>query len=698
MDSVTTLQCQNLTCLSPNALTNRFCEKCGTPLVKRYLWMMGDWVRTYYHVGELIDNRYLVKQPQIVLDTKPAQAPQAPDEPPSWISLYLKLLPFHLHIPQVYGYIPSPDERLNMDIWLLEYGTIPLDETGELIYPELLPTLAEVWSQASDLRQIHWLWQMAKLWHPLQRKAVVSSLLNPSLTRVNDQLLQLLELSKDEATAPNLKDLGAFWTGLIPTAAANIQDFLVSLTQELESGDLDRPESLIAILDYALQHYGGGQERSYEIFTCTDTGLLREHNEDACYPPTNQAITLAHGQNPLAIVCDGIGGQEGGEIAAQLAIKTLSREINPSPTTNIEIYPDSYSLILEQAIRVTNDLISQRNDQESRQDRQRMGTTLVMAFAQAQEMYAAHVGDSRIYWITAHSCHQVTVDDDLASREVKLGYLLYCDAIQYPNAGALVQALGMSSANNLHPTVQRLIIDQDCVFLLCSDGLSDYDRVEQYWDSEIVPLLRGEKNVTAVGESLLQLANQKNGHDNSTIALVYCRVVPAAEPVTPLVYAEAKERIIPDLNDQDFDHSGDTYPGEEVVTAIPTPPPASSSVSSRTSPPALTRVSPLVVVAIAVGVLGLLAAIAWQFLSHNPPSNPSISPAPVTGPSPTTGTTPSTPVTDTNPGTTPSPPVTGPSPTTGTTPSAPVTGPSPTTGTTPSAPVTGPSPPNASPN
>jgi len=679
MDSVITIQCQNLTCLSPNALTNRFCEKCGTPLVKPYLWMMGDWVRTYYHVGELIDNRYLVKQPQIVLDTKPAQAPQAPEEPPSWISLYLKLLPFHLHIPQVYGYIPSPDERLNMDIWLLEYGAIPLDETGELIYPELLPTLAEVWSQASDLRQIHWLWQMAKLWHPLQKKAVVSSLLNPSLTRVNNQLLQLLELSKDEATAPNLRDLGALWAGLMPTAAANIQDFLASLTQELESGDLDRPESLIAILDYALQHYGGGQERSYEIFTCTDTGPLREHNEDACYPPTNQAITLAHGQNPLAIVCDGIGGQEGGEIAAQLAIETLPREINRSPTTDMEVYPESHSLVLEQAIRVTNDLISQRNDQESRQDRQRMGTTLVMAFAHAQEMYAAHVGDSRIYWITPHSCHQVTVDDDLASREVKLGYLLYRDAIQYPNAGALVQALGMSSATNLHPTVQRLIIDQDCVFLLCSDGLSDYDRVEQYWDSEILPLLRGEKTVTAVGESLLQLANQKNGHDNSTIALVYCRVVPKAEPVTPLVYAQAKERIIPDLYDQDFDYSGDTYPGEEVVTAIPTPPPASSSVSSHTSPPALTRVSPLVVGAIAVGVLGLLAAIAWQFLSPHPAFNPSISPAPVTSPSPT-------------PGTIPPAPVTSPSPTPGTTPSAPVTSPSP--GTTPSAPVTSPTPPN----
>ncbi|MCZ8127792.1 MAG: serine/threonine-protein phosphatase [Microcystis sp. LE19-114.1B] len=685
MDSVITLQCQNLTCLSPNALTNRFCEKCGTPLVKRYLWMMGDWVRSYYRVGELIDHRYLVKQPQIVLDTQPAQAPQSPEEPPSWLSLYLKLLPFHLHIPQVYGYIPSPDERLNMDIWLLEYGTIPLDETGELIYPELLPTLDEVWSQASDLRQIHWLWQMAKLWHPLQKKAVVSSLLNPFLTRVNNQLLQLLELSKDEATAPNLRNLGAFWAGLIPTAAANIQDFLASLTQELESGDLDRPESLIAILDYALQHYGAGQERSYEIFTCTDTGPLREHNEDACYPPANQAITLTNGQNPfdkaqgkpLAIVCDGIGGQEGGEIAAQLAIETLPREINPSPTSDIEIYPDSYSLVLEQAIRVTNDLISQRNDQESRQDRRRMGTTLVMAFGHAEEMYAAHVGDSRIYWITPQGCHQVTVDDDLASREVKLGYLLYRDAIQYPNAGALVQALGMGSATNLHPTVQRLIVDQDCVFLLCSDGLSDYDRVEQYWDSEILPLLRGEKTVTAVGESLLQLANQKNGHDNSTIALVYCRVVPAAETVRPLIYAEAKERIIPHLNDQDFDHNGDTDPGEEVVTAIPTPPPASSSVPSPTSSPPPTTVSPLVVAAIAVGVLGLLAAIAWQFLGRHPASNPSISPAPVNDPSPVM---------------TPSAPVTSPSPTTGTTPSATVTSPSPVT--TPPAPVTSPSPPN----
>jgi protein phosphatase len=603
--------------------------------------MMGDEVKTFYRIGDLIDNRYLVKQPQIVLDTKPAQAPQAPEEPPSWISLYLKFLPFHLHIPQIYGYIPSPDERLNMDIWLLEYGTIPLDETGELIYPQLLPTLAQAWPQASALRQIHWLWQMAKLWSPLQKKAVVSSLLDASLTRVNNHLLQLLELSTDQAPAPSLKDLGSLWSGLIATSAPNLQDFLASLTQELQNGELDRPESLITILDYALQYYGQAQQYTYQAFTCTDTGPMREHNEDACYPPPNQALTLDQENYPLVIVCDGIGGQEGGEIASQLAIKTLAREINQNTVSQVEVYPDSYNLPLERAIRSTNDLISQRNDEELRQDRQRMGTTLVMTFACGHEVYAAHVGDSRIYWITPQSCHQVTVDDDLASREVKLGYLLYRDAVQYPNAGALVQALGMSSATNLHPTVQRLILDQDCVLLLCSDGLSDYDRVEQYWDSEIVPLFTGEKTVTEVGESLLQLANQKNGHDNSTIALVYCQVVADAEPITPLVYSDVQERIIPTLHPDDFDDSTDTNHEEDVVTAIPTPTPVPVKVTISSPESPRTNVFPLIIGAICLGVLGIIGVIGWKSLiGGNSPviqtsPSPVTSPIPITSPSPT---------------------------------------------------------------
>jgi protein phosphatase len=70
---------------------------------------------------------------------------------------------------------------------------------------------------------------------------------------------------------------------------------------------------------------------------------------------------------------------------------------------------------LEQAVATGNDKISQQNDSEHRQGRQRMGTTIVMALPMAHEMYITHVGDSRAYWITRHNCHQVTLDDDVAS-------------------------------------------------------------------------------------------------------------------------------------------------------------------------------------------------------------------------------------------------------------------------------------------
>jgi protein phosphatase len=179
---------------------------------------------------------------------------------------------------------------------------------------------------------------------------------------------------------------------------------------------------------------------------------------------------------------------------------------------------------LEQAVALVNDKISQRNDTENRQGRQRMGTTLVMALPIAHEMYITHIGDSRAYWITRHGCNQITLDDDVASREVRLGYAVYREALQHSGSGSLVQALGMSKSGSLHPTAQRFIIDEDAVFLLTSDGLSDFDRVEECWDTEILPIINGEANLPDVATRLIEIANTKNGHDNVTIALVHYQI------------------------------------------------------------------------------------------------------------------------------------------------------------------------------
>jgi hypothetical protein len=153
-----------------------------------------------------------------------------------------------------------------------------------------------------------------------------------------------------------------------------------------------------------------------------------------------------------------------------------------------------------------------------------MGTTMVMALVYGHEVYIAHVGDSRVYRITRTGCHQMTLDDDLASREVRLGYTLYRESLCNPAAGSLYQALGMNSSTNLHPTVRRLVVDEECIFLLCSDGVSDCDRIEQNWQTEILPVLEGKFDLHAAAHRLINMANTLNGHDNSTIALLHCKV------------------------------------------------------------------------------------------------------------------------------------------------------------------------------
>jgi hypothetical protein len=93
-----------------------------------------------------------------------------------------------------------------------------------------------------------------------------------------------------------------------------------------------------------------------------------------------------------------------------------------------------------------------------------------------------------------------------------------------PSSGSLFQALGMNSSTTLHPNVHRLVIDEECIFLLCSDGLSDNNRVEQFWQNDVLPLLEGKIDLVTAGNRLINTANTRNGHDNSSIALIHCRV------------------------------------------------------------------------------------------------------------------------------------------------------------------------------
>lgn len=526
-----TIYCSNIRCQAPNPQSNKFCQQCRTPLLRRYLWAVGQGIEAF-KPGEMIADRYVLVNSRVLLDTQPGTPPETPFDIPPSLAPYLRLAPYGLHIPQLYGRLLPMDKRSRSEIWLLEDAPIYSSAAGQdsrsgkearQLEGHLLPDLAQVWKGAPAIRQLNWLWQLAMLWQPLSSEGIVSSLLSPTLLRVEGPVVRLLELQPDTKSAPTFKQLGQLWSQWLPGASPTIAGFLQQVCTQLRDGQIRTSEELVAQLDGALKDCARSQVRSYQVFTRSDSGPSRSHNEDACYPPSGQLIKPANGA-AFAIVCDGIGGHEGGEVASHLAINTLREQVEKLPNDPDNWNPTTLTLELERAACAANDIISQQNDREGRSERQRMGTTLVMARSAAHEMYITHVGDSRIYWITRHNCHQVTLDDDLASREVRLGYALYRNAVQQPTSGSLVQALGMAPSATLHPTVQRFVLDEDCVFLLCSDGLSDNDRVEQHWQTEILPILEGRIDVPRAGARLIEIANTQNGHDNATIALVYCKV------------------------------------------------------------------------------------------------------------------------------------------------------------------------------
>jgi len=526
-----TLQCPNDLCQASNGQTEKFCHQCGTPLLKRYLWAVGEGIIDG-RLGEIVGERYLLKNSRILLDTKPGLPPEnSAAAIPNEIKPYLRLINYRLQIPQVYGLVSYKQGQTTSELLLLEQAPIYTDAVA--LAGQLMPKLIDRWQSGTSMRQLNWLWQIAQLWQPLLSEGVASTLLNPQLLRVEGSLVRLLQLQSDASATPKLSQLGQLWMQLAAAAQPSIAAFLEQLCLNLTQGHLQTAEQVIAILDQGLVEVGRCQERTLSIATLTDKGPSRQRNEDACYPSSGTSITKGSQSQSLAIVCDGIGGHEGGGTASNLAVATIQQQIQQIPLDNAHLDATTLTEELESAIYVANDNISQRNDQEYRHGRQRMGTTLAMALGSAHEIYIAHVGDSRAYWITRHGCHQITLDDDVACREVRLGYALYRDALQHSSSGSLVQALGMSSSTSLHPTVQRLVLDEDCVFLLCSDGLSDYERVEECWQAEILPILDSKISVATAAARLVELANTQNGHDNVTVSLLHYQVQ-SLEPAASL--------------------------------------------------------------------------------------------------------------------------------------------------------------------
>ncbi len=259
----------------------------------------------------------------------------------------------------------------------------------------------------------------------------------------------------------------------------------------------------------------------------TDKGTQRQRNEDdfyACcqtqgWQTKNNGLTKVY--RGLFVVCDGMGGHAGGEIASAMAIHGIAEQFSDFWNDTL---PDSDRLIA--MIRYVNQTIFLQNERNSRQDYGRMGTTMVLLALHDTDISLAHVGDSRIYRICDTPkpfYEQLTRDHEVGNRLIDQGVP---PEVAWARADAhqLTQAIGPTENNRVMPAIQSLKLTENTLFLLCTDGLCDNGLIDNYWKTHLLPLLSPAYDLQQGVEDVLALGNEMNGHDNLTAILVRCLV------------------------------------------------------------------------------------------------------------------------------------------------------------------------------
>ena len=235
----------------------------------------------------------------------------------------------------------------------------------------------------------------------------------------------------------------------------------------------------------------------------TDTGRVRDHNEDAA------AADMDIG---LVAVADGMGGYNAGEVAAELAIKTVMNLVRQGlerePRGDID--PESglmrQSIVLRNAVARANKIIWQTA--QSQPQCKGMGTTLVACLFYDDRISVAHVGDSRIYRRRGDRLEQLTLDHSLLQELVDRGFYSAEEAQRSTNRNYVTRALGVESTVEVE--IQEGSVQPGDIYVLCSDGLTDM--VE---DEDIhLTINTFSANLQTVAEQLIELANDNGGRDN----------------------------------------------------------------------------------------------------------------------------------------------------------------------------------------
>lgn len=251
------------------------------------------------------------------------------------------------------------------------------------------------------------------------------------------------------------------------------------------------------------ESHRGSRILASEVAVRTDLGCVRAENEDTVLFVRPQQISLQARRGVLAVVADGMGGANTGEIASQLACNTISELYfagHGSPGHALHL---AYAAANRQIFRLATE----------RPECHGMGTTAAALALVGNKAWFANIGDSRIYLLRGSCLRQLSQDDSLVAQMVRDGLITPEQGRSHHDRNILVRALGTRPELNLGCEPTCIKCQPGDRFLLCSDGL--YDLVSQ---QEI--LAETVADVGHAAERLIDIAKRRGGPDNISVVLI----------------------------------------------------------------------------------------------------------------------------------------------------------------------------------
>lgn len=244
--------------------------------------------------------------------------------------------------------------------------------------------------------------------------------------------------------------------------------------------------------------------KPYRLQSCglSDIGLVRQNNED---------IWAQLPEDSFFLLADGMGGHQAGEVAARETSSVLCKIVQKKITPII----DTLSLpeikdLLDRAIRHVNVLVFKMSRTQS--NLKGMGTTLCCLLFRGEHLIFAHVGDSRIYRFRNRKLKQLTKDHSLLMELVDQGQLDERQATEFIYKNIITKAIGTEP--KVDPAIDIAEIEEDDLYLMCSDGLSDLVSLK-----EMEEVLIASATIQQATKRLVAWANEKGGRDNITVVI-----------------------------------------------------------------------------------------------------------------------------------------------------------------------------------